>query len=397
MLNSKKILLGICSGIAAYKILILIRLLKKAGAEVKVVLTPSSSDFVGKVSLSALSGNPVWDQFTEKNTGDWNNHVELGLWADLFLIAPLTANTLSKMATGQSDNLLLATYLSSRCPVFVAPAMDLDMWTHPSTQRNIKSIKMDGVQVIEPGTGLLASGLEGKGRMEEPENLFHFLGKHFQKKQDLEGKKVLVTLGPTQEPLDPVRFISNHSSGKMGAELCNELSDRGAQVFAVCGPISKSIQFRANSIYQIQTADQMHQKCMELFSEMDAAILAAAVADYTPIQVSDKKIKKENDSLSIQLRKTIDIAGHLGSLKKNQFLIGFALETDNEIQNAKAKLLRKNLNAIVLNSMNDAGAGFGHSTNKITILKSGGEPIFFDTKSKKDVAKDIIDFLVKSL
>lgn len=397
MLKSKKILIGICSGIAAYKILILIRLLRKAGAEVKIVLTPGANDFVGKVSLAALSGNPVWDQFAKTETGEWNNHVDLGMWADLFLVAPLTANTLSKMANGQSDNLLVATYLSARCKVIVAPAMDLDMWIHPSTQRNLKILQNDGVQIIEPGTGFLASGLDGKGRMEEPEKLFQEVENHFYVKRDMLGKKILVTLGPTQEPLDPVRFISNHSSGKMGAALCSELMQRGAEVFVVCGPLPSEIHIVGTEIKYVQTADQMHQKCLEIFPNVDVAILAAAVADYTPTTVAINKIKKDGDSLTIELRKTPDIAAQLGSLKKDQVLIGFALETDNEIPNALSKLQRKKLNAIVLNSLNDPGAGFGGSTNKITILNEKGDAFYFETKSKIEVAKDIVNFLVKGL
>lgn len=397
MLKSKKILIGICGGIAGYKVLTLIRLLKKANADVKVIITPTASNFVGKVSLAALSGHPVWDQFAEEKTGLWNNHVELGLWADLFLIAPLTANTLSKMASGQADNLLLATFLSARCPVVVAPAMDLDMWTHSSTQRNLKIIQSDGVQVIDPTSGSLASGLEGKGRMEEPEKLYDFVQAFFNQPQDMAGKKVLVNLGPTQEPLDPVRFISNHSSGKMGAAICQELKRRGAKVYAIVGPVSDQLVIEADSIVRIQTAEEMHQRCIEIFPQMDMAILSAAVADYTPKIVATSKIKKMGESIEIELIKTVDIAAKLGGIKsKKQFLMGFALETNNELEFAKEKLSKKNLDAIVLNSMKDPGAGFGHSTNKISILNGEGQVFSFETKTKKEVAKDIVDYVVQN-
>lgn len=398
MLANRKILIGICGGIAAYKILLLIRLLRKAGAEVKVILTPEASDFVGKVSLAALSGHPVWDRFTDEENGEWNNHVDLGLWAEIFLIAPLTANTLAKLAHGQSDNLLIATYLSARCPVIVAPAMDLDMWVHPSTQRNLACIKKDGVSIIEPIDGPLASGLSGKGRMEEPEIIFNRIQSYFLCSHQWQGKRVLITLGPTRESIDPVRFISNHSSGKMGAALCEQLSRQGAKVIAICGPVSQNLSIKANEFIKVESADQMFEACIRWFPEVDGAIMAAAVADYTPVMVADKKIKKAGDSLVIELKKTKDIASQLGKMKKdNQFLIGFALETDNELDNARQKMEKKNLDAIVLNSMNDPGAGFGHSTNKITILGKQGTLLAFETKSKSEVAKDIIDYVAQKI
>lgn len=398
MLANRKVLIGICGGIAAYKILLLIRLLRKEGAEVKVILTPDASNFVGKVSLAALSGNPVWDQFTDEKSGEWNNHVELGLWADIFLIAPLTANTLAKMAHGQSDNLLMATYLSARCPVLAAPAMDLDMWVHPSTKRNLAQVEKDGVSIIEPADGPLASGLSGKGRMEEPEFIFKKIESYFSFSTHWKGKKVLVTLGPTRESIDPVRFISNHSSGIMGAALCEQLTRQGASVIAICGPISNHLSIQASELVKVESADQMFDTCNRWFPEVDGAIMAAAVADYAPIVVADRKIKKSNDDMVIELRKTKDIAAHLGNIKRNnQFLIGFALETDNELENAQQKLKRKNLDAIILNSMNDPGAGFGHSTNKITILGKDGGQLAFETKSKSEVAKDIIDYVAQKI
>jgi phosphopantothenoylcysteine decarboxylase/phosphopantothenate--cysteine ligase len=397
-LQGKKILLGISAGIAAYKSLSLIRLLKKAGANLSVLLTPPAEAFVGKLTPATLAGTPVHSELFDAATGEWTNHVHLGLEADLMLIAPATASTLSKMACGQSDNLLLTTYLSARCPVWVAPAMDLDMWLHPATQRNIRTLIADGVRIVEPAEGELASGLVGKGRMEEPEVLFGLIEKHFAEKQTFTGKKVLITLGPTREALDPVRFISNHSTGKMGGEIASALLSRGAEVCIVAGPVHDSVLPAAAHIYKVESALEMHAAALELFPKMDLAILSAAVADYRPAEVAEQKIKKSSDEMEIRLVKNPDIAASLGSMKKSgQYLLGFALETNNERENALSKLERKNLDAIVLNSLQDPGAGFAHDTNKITILSADGNTFVFETKSKKEVAHDIAVFLEKAI
>ncbi len=399
LLEGKKIIVGICGGIAAYKILTLIRLLKKAGAEVKVIMTPSAVDFIGKLTPATLSEEEIYLEMFNTSTGVWTNHVELGLWADLFLIAPATAGTISKMTSGQADNLLITTYLSARCPVFVAPAMDLDMWAHPSTQSNINLLKNHQVQIIEPGTGSLASGLEGKGRMEEPEQIFNILESFFKSAQTLKGKKVLITLGPTMEAIDPVRFISNHSTGKMGAEISLNLVKKGAEVYIVSGPIKADVKLPVEAtIIKVQSAEEMYQACLKIFPEADITILSAAVADYRPEKAETEKIKKKDDSLEIRLIKTTDIAASLGQKKKKgQILVGFALETNNEVANAKSKIERKNLDAIVLNSMNDPGAGFGFDTNKITIIDRIGQEFTFETKTKKEVANDIVEYVVKKL
>jgi phosphopantothenoylcysteine decarboxylase/phosphopantothenate--cysteine ligase len=399
LLEGKKIIVGICGGIAAYKILTLIRLLKKAGAEVKIIMTPSAVDFIGKLTPATLSEEEIYLEMFNTSTGVWTNHVELGLWADLFLIAPATAGTISKMASGQADNLLITTYLSARCPVFVAPAMDLDMWAHPSTQSNINLLKNHQVQIIEPGTGSLASGLEGKGRMEEPEQIFNILESFFKSAQTLKGKKVLITLGPTMEAIDPVRFISNHSTGKMGAEISLNLIQKGAEVYIVSGPIKADVKLPVEAtIIKVQSAEEMYQACLKIFPEADITILSAAVADYRPEKAETEKIKKKDDSLEIRLIKTTDIAASLGQKKKKgQILVGFALETNNEVANAKSKIERKNLDAIVLNSMNDPGAGFGFDTNKITIIDRIGQEFTFETKTKKEVANDIVEYVVKKL
>jgi phosphopantothenoylcysteine decarboxylase/phosphopantothenate--cysteine ligase len=398
VLKGKKILLGISAGIAAYKSLSLIRLLKKAGASVTVLLTPPAEAFVGKLTPATLADSPVYSELFDSATGEWANHVHLGLEADLMLIAPATASTLSKMAAGQSDNLLLTTYLSARCPVWVAPAMDLDMWLHPSTQRNIGRIRADGVRVIEPAEGELASGLSGKGRMQEPEVLFEMVQDFFAAPGSFKGKKVLITLGPTREALDPVRYISNHSTGKMGAEIAAALILRGAEVSIVAGPVSSSLLPAAAQVRHVESALEMQAAAMELFPQSDIAILSAAVADYRPAVVSDEKIKKSDDEIELRLVKNPDIAASLGASKKpGQFLLGFALETQNERDNALAKLKKKNLDAIVLNSLRDEGAGFAHDTNKITILSAAGATFAYETKSKKEVAHDIADFLEKTL
>ena len=405
-ITTKNILIGVSGGIAAYKVVELVRLLKKFEdphnpwdrAEVQVIMTHSAQDFIGKLTLATLSENPVYTEFFDEKTGEWTSHVELGLWADVFLIAPATANTISKMANGQSDNLLLATYLSARCPVFVAPAMDLDMWAHPSVQSNLETLRQHGVEIIEPGNGSLASGLEGKGRMEEPQEIFKVLQSFFVQTQDLEGKKVLVTLGPTVEPLDPVRFISNHSTGKMGIEIAYALAERGAEVHILAGPIQKNLTLPDVEVTHVNTALEMYEAAISQFGQMDVAILTAAVADYTPAEVAKEKIKKSESDMSIKLVKTKDIAAALGEKKqKHQMLIGFALETENEVENAKSKLQRKNLDAIVLNSLRDSEAGFGYNTNKITILNQKGETFLFETKTKKEVAKDIVDYLVANM
>ena len=397
-LKGKKILLGISAGIAAYKSLSLIRLFKKAGAEVKVILTPPAEAFVGKLTASTLAGSPVFSELFDSSTGEWTNHVHLGLEADLMLIAPATASTLSKMAAGQSDNLLLTTYLSARCPVWAAPAMDLDMWQHPSTKRNITRLREDGVKVIEPAEGELASGLVGKGRMEEPERLFELVQNHFDSQGKFRGKKVLITLGPTREALDPVRFISNHSTGKMGGEIAAALLAEGAEVHIVAGPVSDSVLPQGTFVRKVESALEMDAAAREIFPGMDIAILCAAVADYRPAEVAEQKIKKSSEELEIRLVKNPDIAAALGASKKpGQFLMGFALETNNEMENALSKLRKKNLDAIVLNSLQDPGAGFAKDTNKVTILSAAGTTFAFETKSKKEVAHDIAGFLEKAL
>jgi len=396
-LLDKKILIGICGGIAAYKVVSLIRLLKKSGAEVRVIVTPSASGFVGKVSLATVSENPVLEQMADGNTGVWTNHVDLGLWADLFLICPLTASSLSKMATGLADNLLIATYLSARCPVYAAPAMDLDMWAHHSTQRNLDTLIKDGVRILEPEEGSLASGLTGKGRMQEPEALHSAVAHHFLSGA-LQGKKVLITMGPTIEPIDPVRFISNHSTGKMGAELVKAFAEGGAQVMVVSGPVAFDLAQLPAEVTRVHTAAEMYEASLRQFADVDIAVLTAAVADYTPAQTATQKIKKTESEFSIELIKTQDIAAKMGASKQpHQMLVGFALETNNEIRHAREKLAKKNLDAIVLNSMNDPGAGFGHNTNKITILNTKGETFAFDLQSKKDVARDIVNYVVNHL
>jgi phosphopantothenoylcysteine decarboxylase/phosphopantothenate--cysteine ligase len=395
MLKDKKILIGITGSIAAYKTIFLIRLLIKAGAEVKVMLTPAAKDFVTPLTLSTLSKNPVLtDLFDEES---WSNHVMLGRWADIMLIAPLSCNTLAKMANGQCDNLLLATYLSATCPVIVAPAMDEDMWHHKSTRDNLKRIESFGNKIIPVEKGELASGLVGDGRMAEPEQIIQFITDNFFLPKALNGKKALVTAGPTYEAIDPVRFIGNHSSGKMGIALAKELEKRGAEVTLILGP--SSVDFVANGIklVKVQSADEMYNACMKVFGETDLAIMSAAVADYTPVEKASEKIKKKEDSFTIQLTKTKDILKSLGEKKKNgQVLVGFALETQNEKEYAIDKLNRKNADWIVMNSLKDAGAGFGHDTNKITLFGKNGEELKFETKTKTEVAKDIVDTLIRN-
>jgi phosphopantothenoylcysteine decarboxylase/phosphopantothenate--cysteine ligase len=394
MLNGKKILLGITGSIAAYKSIYLVRLLVKEGADVKVIMTPAAKDFVSSLTLSTLSKNPVLvDLFDEHS---WSNHVMLGRWADVMVIAPLSCNTMAKMANGYCDNLLLATYLSATCPVVVAPAMDEDMWHHPSRKHNISKLTEYGNHVIPVEKGDLASGLNGEGRMAEPETIVEFLKTRFFLPKRLAGKRALVTAGPTYEPIDPVRFIGNHSSGKMGLAIARELATRGADVSLVIGPTQLPLNAENQiKIKRVATAQQMFDACMEEYVDADITVMAAAVADYTPETVASQKIKKNGDTLSVNLKKTTDILKHLGEQKKKgQVLAGFALETTNERQHALEKLQKKNADLIILNSLNDAGAGFGHDTNKITIFDKSGKEFSFDTKSKTAAAKDIVDTII---
>jgi phosphopantothenoylcysteine decarboxylase/phosphopantothenate--cysteine ligase len=395
MLEGKKILLGVTGSIAAYKSAILVRLLIKAGAEVKVILTPAAKEFASPLTLSTLSRNPVLMDLVNEDT--WQNHVSLGRWADMMLIAPLSCNTLSKMASGTCDNLLMAVYLSATCKVAVAPAMDEDMLLHPATKRNLQIVNNFGNIVLPVDSGDLASGLIGEGRMMEPVVMAEWLKNYFSKGMPLSGKRVLITAGPTYEPIDPVRFIGNHSSGKMGMALALELEKRGAEITLIVGPTSLNIPDYIKTI-KVQTAAEMFDVCKDLFPHVDIAVMSAAVADFTPIITAQEKIKKSDSDLSIAFTKTKDIMKYLGENKKsNQFLIGFALETSDEENYAKKKLVEKNADLIVLNSLNDEGAGFGHDTNKITIFDKLGNAQFFDTKSKKEVAVDIVNSIIQLL
>ncbi len=396
VLSGKKILVGISAGIAAYKIPFLIRLLLKTGAEVKVIMTPSAKEFVTPLTLSTLSRNEVFSSFTsEENENEtWNNHVELALWADFFIIAPATANTLAKMANGVCDNLLLATYLSAKCPVYYAPAMDLDMYKHGSTIASFKKLEAFNNIQIPAGTGELASGLTGEGRMAEPEEIVAFLENDIVKSLPLRNKKVLVTAGPTHEAIDPVRFIGNHSSGKMGFEIANAAYELGAEVILVTGPTSIPLPNKAIKIIAVNSAEEMYNACHEHYASTDIAILSAAVADYKPKYTASQKIKKATATLSIELEPTKDILASLGAIKNKQVLVGFALETDNEIENAKNKLKKKNLDLIVLNSLNDKGAGFKSDTNKVTIIDTSGNLKSFALKSKEEVAKDLLNEII---
>jgi len=396
MLQGKKVLLGITGSIAAYKSALLCRLLIKEGCDVKVVMTSDAKSFISPLTLSTLSTHPVVDTISDGQS--WNNHVDLGLWADVMIVAPSTANSIAKMANGIADNMLVAIYLSAKCPVLIAPAMDLDMWKHPSTINNLNLLISFGNKIIPVGNGFLASGLEGEGRMAEPEDIVTYLNSFFDKEMDLAGKKVLITAGPTHEALDPVRFIGNRSSGKMGLALAEECVSRGAEVTLVLGPVSIKIDAKISRLIKVQSAQDMYEAANLHFDNSDLVIFAAAVADYMPATISDKKIKKTGNDMRIELVKTIDIATTIGARKKpNQTLIGFALETDDEISNAKLKLHKKNLDFIVLNSLKDNGAGFQHDTNKITIVNKNGKEIPFELKSKSAVAKDIIDFYIKNL
>lgn len=384
-----KIILGISGSIAAYKAAFLTRLLIKQGAEVQVLMTESANAFIAPLTLSTLSKRPVFTEVVSES--GWNNHVELGLWADALVIAPATANTLAKLANGLCDNILSAVYLSARCPVFVAPAMDVDMWHHPATQANIRRLEEHGVKIIPVGHGELASGLVGDGRMAEPEDIVAFLNGNRQKSKPLAGKMALVTAGPTFEPMDPVRFLGNHSTGKMGIALAEELAQQGAEVTLILGPTDLKPSNAAIKVVSIQTAKEMYSACEAIFAGSDIIILAAAVADYRPKVFSEIKIKKQDGDLNIELERTIDIAATLGKVKKNhQTFVGFALETNNESAHALQKLEKKNFDFIVLNSMRDEGAGFGHDTNKITILRRDGSHTDYALKSKLAVAKDIV-------
>lgn len=395
MLKGKNILLGITGGIAAYKVASLIRLLVKEGADVKVIMTPLAKEFITPLTIATLSKNPILVDFYNPENGDWNSHVDLGLWADLYLIAPATANSMAKMAHGVADNLLLTSYLSARCPVMLAPAMDLDMFQHPATQKNMDILSGYGNIIVEAQSGELASGLTGKGRMEEPEAIFEAIVRFFKTHNDLEGKRVLVTSGPTYEPIDPVRFIGNHSSGLMGASVAQSLAQRGAHVLFVSGPSAHIPNHKNIEVFKVSTAEQMYHKSVELFPQCDAAVMAAAVADYTVANVANQKIKREGETLTIELEPTQDIAKQLGRNKRdNQILIGFALETENVLENAERKLESKNLDFIVLNSPNDEGAGFNVPTNKITLIRKDGTVSPFPLKSKAQVAEDIVNELV---
>lgn len=398
MLKGKKIILGITGSIAAYKACYIIRGLIKQGAEVQVVITPSGKEFITPITLSALTSKPVISEFFAQRDGTWNSHVDLGLWADAMLIAPATAATLGKMANGIADNMLITTYLSAKAPVFIAPAMDLDMYAHASTQKNLETLRSFGNHIIEPGTGELASHLVGKGRMEEPENIIRVLDEYFSASSELEGKKIMITAGPTYEKIDPVRFIGNYSSGKMGFALAEECARRGASVTLITGPVQLKTQHSRIQRIDVESAQEMWNAAQTYFPDADAGILCAAVADYRPETIADAKIKREKEEvLTLQLQATQDIAAHLGQLKgKHQQLVGFALETNNEQQNAKEKLERKNLDFIVLNSLNDAGAGFKHNTNKISIIDRESRTDY-PLKQKTEVAQDIIDRLVEVL
>ncbi len=397
-LKGKNILLGITGGIAAYKAAILVRLLVKEGAQVKVVMTKLAKEFITPLTLATLSKNPILVDFFDPENGQWNSHVDLGSWSDLYVIAPATANSMGKMAHAVADNLLITTYLSAKCPVMIAPAMDLDMFKHPANLKNIETLKSYGNVIVEPESGELASGLIGKGRMAEPEVITEKIIEFFSSKKKLKSKRILVTAGPTFEPIDPVRFIGNYSSGKMGFAIAEELANQGAEVLLVSGPshleTSNSLITRIN----IQTAQEMYNKSVKQFPDCDAAIMSAAVADFKPVVQFNKKVKRGKDDIQITLEPNKDIAAELGKMKKkNQVLVGFALETNDEIKNAKKKIKNKNLDFIVLNSLNEDGAGFGYDTNKINIIDNKDNITEFNIKAKKDVAVDIVNALIRSL
>ena len=398
MLSGKNILLGVTGGIAAYKTAILVRLLKKSGANVQVVMTPDAKEFVTPLTLSTLSDNPVHSEFSDKETGEWENHVELGLWADLFIIAPATANTIAKMANGICDNFLMATYLSAKCPVYVCPAMDLDMYKHETTTENLKTLAANNNIIIDAKEGELASGLIGKGRMEEPEAIVEFVNIHLKKGLKLEGKTVLITAGPTYEQIDPVRFIGNNSSGKMGYELAERAIKLGADVILISGPTKLALKSTSIKKIDVLSAGEMYDAVMDNYKNADIIIMSAAVSDYTPEITESHKIKKKENDLNISLKPTKDILLELGKNKSdNQILVGFALETDNEIENAKSKLQRKKLDLIILNSLKDAGAGFGFDTNKVTIIDKNNKIDNYELKPKSEVAEDIFNKIISLL
>lgn len=393
-LKGKHIVLGISGGIAAYKSAYLLRLFIKAGAEVQVVITPNGKEFITPATLAALSGKPVVSEFFAANTGEWHSHVDLGLWSDLMVVAPATASTIGKMANGIADNMLITTYLSAKSPVMVAPAMDLDMWAHPSTQRNIRTLERDGVEIIQPASGELASHLTGKGRMEEPEEILKRVERHFSHRESMKGIRILVTAGPTFEDIDPVRFIGNYSSGKMGFAIAEEAASRGAEVTLVTGPVALELNNPAIKRIDVRNARQMLEAARSVFPECDAAILSAAVADYAPEHCNETKLKRENtDGLELRLVRNPDIAATLGAEKGSRILVGFALETDHELENAIGKMKRKGLDMIVLNSLRNPMAGFNKDTNQVTVIKSNGEEKEYPAKDKKDVARDILDQL----
>lgn len=398
MLKGKHIILGITGSIAAYKAAYLLRLLIKQGAEVQVVMTPAGKEFITPVTLSSLSGKPVVSEFFTANTGEWHSHVDLGLWADAMIIAPATASTIGKMAHGIADNMLVTTYLSCKAPVFVAPAMDLDMYAHPSTQHNLDLLRSYGNHIIEPATGELASHLTGKGRMEEPENIVAVLDRFFERKQSLAGKRVLVTAGPTYEKIDPVRFIGNYSSGKMGFALAEACAEAGAEVVLVAGPVALKTGHPSIRRIDVESAAEMYRAAVEAYDHADAAIMCAAVADYAPETVSDVKLKRSGEERVLRLKPNPDIAAELGHRKRaGQYLVGFALETNDEESNARSKMAKKNLDFIVLNSLRDAGAGFRCDTNKVTVIGREGKPVEIPCKLKTEVAVDIVDLLARCM
>lgn len=398
MLQGKKIILGITGSIAAYKAAYLTRALIKKGAEVQIVITPSGKEFITPVTLSALTGKPVISEFFTANDGTWHSHVDLGLWADAMVVAPATASTIAKMAHGVADNMLITTYLSAKAPVFVAPAMDLDMFAHPTTQHNLDLLRSYGNHIIEPGIGELASHLEGKGRMEEPDRIVAYLADFFKNRQSLSGRKIIITAGPTYEKIDPVRFIGNYSSGKMGFALARCCAERGADVVLISGPVLLPTPHASIRRIDVETATQMYEVAMAEYPTADAAICCAAVADYAPAEYSDTKLKRSSDTRTIVLKPNKDIAAELGKMKRSgQYLAGFALETDNEAENAQGKMRRKNFDFIVMNSLQDDGAGFGGDTNKISIFKGDGTSVEYPVKPKNEVATDIIDTLSEYL
>ncbi len=390
MVKGKKIIVGVTGSIAAYKSARLVRLLVKEGADVKVLMTAMARQFITPLTMATLSGHPVMVDFFDPENGSWNNHVDMGTWADLFIIAPATANTLAKMSAGQADNLLVTTYLSARCPVWVAPAMDLDMFAHPSTQINLEILASRGVRILEPATGDLASGLTGKGRMEEPERIMAEIQSFFTSKKKLASKKILITAGPTHEPVDRVRFIGNHSSGKMGMALARQAIERGAEVSLIMGPVEIPFDYSGIHLTRVTTAEEMYKAAVALFPGCDAAILAAAVSDFTPLAPQTYKIKRGSTNLTLELTPTRDIAATLGRMKKKQILVGFALETENELANARKKLKEKNLDLIVMNSLNDPGAGFSYDTNRVTIIGKDKKMMESGLKGKDEIARIIL-------